>query len=147
MKINCLRCQYTSGGQLRMEYCEYHVLSATKLTGDSDKWPKLTTIGVNIHYRQERGGKASLKYHYYINSAELDCQTFANVVRSHWGIENNLPCVLDTTMNEDACQLYLGNATENLAHCRHISLHMLKADKTKKNSIPRKQMFTAMQTN
>jgi hypothetical protein len=28
-------------------------------------------------------------------------------------------------MNEDACQIYRGNAAEKLACCRHISLNML----------------------
>ena len=62
------------------------------------------------------------------------------------GIENKLHWVLDTTMNEDACQIYRGNATENLACCRHISLNMLKAEKTKKTSIRRKQGFATKQT-
>jgi hypothetical protein len=75
----------------------------------------------------------------------LDSQTFANAVRSHWGIENNLHWALDTSMNEDACQIYRGNAAENLACCRHISLNMLRAEKTKKASIRRKQRFAAMQ--
>jgi len=93
----------TEQGHGRQEYREYHMLSAAKLTGDFDRWPKLTTKGIAIHYRQEKGANASLEYRYYISSAELDSQTFANAVRSHWGIENNLHWVLDTRMNEDAC--------------------------------------------
>jgi predicted transposase YbfD/YdcC len=49
-------------------------------------------------------------------------------------------------MNEDACEIYRGNAAENLACCRHTSLNMLKAEKTKKATIRRKQWFAAMQT-
>uniref|UniRef100_UPI00345CBAC0 transposase n=1 Tax=uncultured Photobacterium sp. TaxID=173973 RepID=UPI00345CBAC0 len=53
---------------------------------------------------------------------------------------------LDTAMNEDGCQIYRGNAAENLACTRHIGLNMLRAEKTKKASVPRKQRFAAMET-
>jgi predicted transposase YbfD/YdcC len=46
--------------------------------------------------------------------------------------------VLDTTMNEDAGQIYRGNAAENLACCRHIRLNMLKAKKNEKGQYPAK---------
>jgi predicted transposase YbfD/YdcC len=51
-------------------------------------------------------------------------------MRYRWGIENNLHWVLDTTMNEDTCQIYLGNA----------------AERTKKARISCKQRFVVMQT-
>ena len=133
-------------GHGRHEYREYHVLSATALEGDFTKWPSLNTIGVAIHYRKEKDAEATLAFRYYISSAELDSQRFAKAVRSHWGIENNLHWVLDASMKEDACQIYRGNASENLACCRHISLNMLRAEKTKKASIPRKRRLAAMQT-
>jgi hypothetical protein len=47
-------------------------------------------------------------------------------------------------MNEDACQIYRGNAAENLACMRHIALNMLRAETTKMASIRRKQKIAAM---
>jgi cytochrome b involved in lipid metabolism len=39
--------------------------------------------------------------------------------------------VLDVNMNEDACQIYRGHGAENLSCLRHMTLNMLRAEKTK----------------
>ncbi|MCG2838772.1 ISAs1 family transposase, partial [Photobacterium sp. WH77] len=52
--------------------------------------------------------------------------------------------VLDVTMNEDACQIYRGNAAELLAGVRHMALNMLRLETSKKASIRRKQKIAAM---
>ncbi|XLW41753.1 ISAs1 family transposase [Pseudaeromonas sp. ZJS20] len=81
---------------------------------------------------------------YYISSADLTEERFANTVRSHWGIENQLHWVLDVTMKEDACPIYRGDAAEILATARHMALNMLRAEEEKRASIRRKQKIAAM---
>jgi predicted transposase YbfD/YdcC len=131
-------------GHGRKEARKYHILPAGALADDFPQWEGLKTIGVAIGYRIEKSGKESLDYRYYISSAELTEERFANAVRGHWGIENSLHWVLDASMNEDASQIYRGNAAENLACMRHIALNMLRAEITKKASIRRKQKIAAM---
>lgn len=133
-------------GHGRFEIREYHVMDAGRISTQFPDWPGLKTIGVAISYRLIKGGKESLQYRYYISSAQLDTEKFANAVRAHWGIENKLHWVLDTAMKEDASQIYRGNGPENLACARHIGLNMMRAEKTKKVSIPRKRRLAAMKT-
>ena len=133
-------------GHGRFEIREYHVMNAAPVSCQFPDWPELKTVGVAISYRATKGGKESIQCRYTISSADLSSEKFTNAVRSHWGIENKLHWVLDTAMNEDGCQIYRGNAAENLACTRHIGLNMLRAEKTKKASVPRKQRFAAMET-
>lgn len=128
----------------RVECREYHVLPTDTLTETFSGWPSLTTMGVAISYRLEKGQKESMDYRYYISSAALSAQRFAEAVRQHWAIENQLHWVLDVSMNEDASQIYRGNAAENLACVRHMGLNMLRAEKSRKMSIPRRQRIAAL---
>lgn len=129
----------------RQEARSYLVLPASELEGDFSDWPKLTTIGVALGYRQAKGKEPSLEYRYYISSAELTEQKFAEAVRGHWQIENCLHWVLDVTMKEDNCQIYRANAGENWAITRQVSLNMLRAEKTKV-SMPIKRKRAWMKT-
>lgn len=46
---------------------------------------------------------------YYICSEDLTAEKFANVMRSHWDVENKLHWRLDVAMNEDDCSIRRGN--------------------------------------
>ena len=70
---------------------------------------------------------------------------FAKAVKGHWGIESSLHWVLDTAMKEDDCQIFRGNGAENLARLRHIAKNVIKADKSRKASVRRKQRMTLME--
>lgn len=130
----------------RIEAREYHVLPAGELVQQFPDWKGLKSIGVTIGYRIDKSGKESLEHRYYISSAELETERFATAVRGHWGIENSLHWVLDASMNEDACQIYRGDAAEIMACFRHIALNMLRAETSKRASIRRKQNIAAMNT-
>ncbi|MBE5216023.1 ISAs1 family transposase [Pectobacterium sp. A535-S3-A17] len=131
-------------GHGRTECREYHVLDASELKEGVAEWPQLNTIGVAVSYRIEKNKKESLEYRYYISSAKLSNEEFAAAVRGHWRIENQLHWVLDVAMREDAIAIYRGNAAENLASIRHISLNMIRQEKGKKASVPRKRRMAAM---
>lgn len=129
----------------RIEARAYSVLDASQLDGDFSKWPGLKTVGLAIAYRQERGKEPGLEHRYYISSAELSEQKLAEAVRGHWSIENSLHWVLDVTMREDDCPIYVENAATNLASLRHMALNMLRAEKSKV-SIAAKQKRCWMKT-
>lgn len=145
VKATSLRNDVTiEQGHGRVEVREYHVLPAGELVHEFPDWKGLKSIGVAIGYRIDKAGKESLDYRYYISSAELVQERFATAVRGHWGIENSLHWVLDTSMNEDACQIFRDNAAEIMACMRHIAINMLRAETTRKASIRRKQKIAAM---
>ncbi|MBZ6068563.1 ISAs1 family transposase, partial [Aeromonas schubertii] len=123
---------------------QYHVLPAEEVARHFPEWKGLRTLGVAVGYQQKSKGEVSLEHRYYISSAPLERATFANAVRSHWGIENQLHWVLDVTMKEDACSIYRGDAAEILATARHMALNMLRAEEGKRASIRRKQKIAAM---
>lgn len=132
-------------GHGRAEARSYMVLSSSELEGDFASWKKLSSIGVAMGYTEQKGKAPSLEYRYYISSANLDEKQFKEAVRGHWSIENSLHWVLDATMKEDDCQIYRGNAAENWAITRQISLNMLREEPTKA-SIPTKRKRAWMKT-
>ena len=58
-------------------------------------------------------------------------ERFNALVRSHWGVENQLHWRLDMVMNEDQDRTRLGNAPENLAVLRHMALNVMQKDVSK----------------
>lgn len=50
-------------------------------------------------------------------------------VRKHWLTENINHYVLDVSFSEDACQTAKGNAPENIATLRRITLNLFKTMK------------------
>ncbi|GAB3223940.1 ISAs1 family transposase [Pseudaeromonas pectinilytica] len=128
----------------RIDGREYHVLPAGALSEQFPEWKALNTVGVAISYRIENMEKFSMEYRYYISSAELTPEQFASAVRGHWAIENSLHWVLDVVMNEDACQIYRGDAPQILACARHMAQNMLRAETSRKASLRKKQQFAGM---
>ena len=82
---------------------------------------------------------------YYISSLPNDAAQLLAATRSHWAIENQLHWVLDVIFREDDSRIRLGNGAENMAILRHISLNMLRQDKSK-GSIRVKRYRAALNT-
>lgn len=64
-------------------------------------------------------------------------KTFAQGVRSHWGIENKLHWCLDVAFSEDESKIRKENSSENMALIRHIALNLINQEKS--NSQGKKQ--------
>ena len=60
-----------------------------------------------------------------IPSKDTIRRLFAQGVRSHWSIENQLHWCLDVAFNEDDSRIRSGYAPENMALIRHIALNLL----------------------
>ena len=55
-------------------------------------------------------------------------------------MENKLHWCLDVTFKEDASRMRQGYAAENLSRLRRLALNLLKQDKTRNLSLPRKRL-------
>jgi predicted transposase YbfD/YdcC len=97
---------------------------------ETHRWPGLAAIGRIVRTR-ESAGKTTTETAYYLLSTALSPERFNDVVRAHWGIENQLHWRLDVVMNEDQDRSRLDHAPQNLAVLRHMALNVMQKDPTK----------------
>ena len=129
-------------GHGRVETRTAFITSDIDSIHEAHRWPGLASIGV-IKSVRIVAGEASYEDRYFICSFAADAEKFANAVRSHWSVENNLHWRLDVVMGEDLCRVRKDHAAENLAAVRRAALNMLRQEPTKK-SVPRKQKTCAL---
>lgn len=90
------------------------------------QWPNLT-CAVLVEVDRTVDDKTSTEQRYYIASKKrLRANAALSLVRSHWGLENELHWVLDVAFREDDCHIHAGYAAETFAVMRHITLNLLK---------------------
>ena len=123
-------------GHGRIETRKYSIISADILSQKSE-WKGLEFIGKAVN-ETFRDGKDTCETRYYLLTFS-GAKRFAKVVRGHWGIENKLHWVLDVTFREDDCRVRKDHAPENFSTIRKLALNLLRAEKSTKLSIPRKQ--------
>ena len=75
-----------------------------------------------------------------------DAPALAQVIRSHWRIENSLHWVLDVAFREDDCRVRVGHAPENLAIVRHLALNLLRQDTSRRVGLANKRFRAALDT-
>jgi hypothetical protein len=64
----------------------------------------------------------------------LSAERLNEVVRSHWGVENQLHWRLDVIVNEDQQRNRPDHGPTNLAVPRHMALNVMQKDPTKRSS-------------
>lgn len=107
-------------------------------------WPGLASVG-RITSERRLGDTTTHDMRFYVLSCCLAPQAFIDVVRSHWGIENQVHWVLDVTFGEDASRIRIGYAAENLAVVRHIALNLLRREPSRR-SLKGKRLKAALDT-
>jgi len=117
-------------GHGRIETRRYWQSTDIGWFADHEKWEGLRSVGV-VESVRDIGGQTSTERRYYLSSLALDVKKFAQAVRSHWGVENQLHWVLDVVFGEDQSRARTGHAAENLATLRRWALNLLKADTRK----------------
>ena len=97
---------------------------------DSHQWPGLKAIG-KVERMRETAAKTTSEIAYYLLSTPLSPERLNEVVRSHWGVENQLHWRLDVVMNEDQDRTRLGHGPENLAVLRHMAINAMQKEGSK----------------
>lgn len=138
-RTNVRRHETSEKGHGRVEKRYYYICPVPDDLPDRTRWAHLKAIGVAINSTQ-RDGKESSEVRYYILSEYIAARRFANAVRSHWGIENNLHWQLDVTFQEDQCRVRKGHADANLSILRRTALSMLKNETSLKVGIKNKRL-------
>ena len=127
----------------RIEERKIYTTGAIDFLPQKEEWTGLKSI-VCIHSYRDVAGKISREKRYYISSLSADPKRQGNCIRSHWGIENRVHWVLDFAFQEDGLKAKAGNIGENMAVMRHMTLNLLKSEKSSKASIPKKRFKAAL---
>ncbi len=126
-------------GHGRQENRRYWVMGQTEYLVGAEHWAKLTTIGC-VESQRQIGHKITSERRYYLLSLPLDATRFAEAVRGHWGIENQLHWILDVGFREDDARATQGYSAENLAVIRHLAVNLLTQEKTAKGGTHAKRL-------
>lgn len=129
-------------GHGREEIHDYYLCPVPDDLPDRSRWEKLSAIGILISDTW-RDGENHIEIRYYILSRYLSGKRFAEAVRNHWGIENNLHWQLDVTFREDECRIRKGHADANFSIVRRAALSLLKNESTLKVGIKNKRLVAA----
>jgi len=122
--------QTVDGDHGRIETRRAEVLGDIDFLRRGHDWPGLAAIG-KITATREIDGKATTATRYYLLSRPLAAARLAEVVRSHWTIENTLHWVLDVILDEDQARNRKDNGPENLPLLRRLALNIIRANPDK----------------
>ena len=103
-------------------------------------WTGLNAIG-GVTSTVDENGKIRTYTRYFITSV-TNIEEFAQAIREHWGIENQLHWCLDVAFREDASRARRDNSPLNLNVMRKNALSLLKSADWGRIGL-RKKMFRA----
>lgn len=110
----------------RRERRRASVLPVSRLARRPD-FPGLKAIGRIEAERTGLDGRRQNSVRYVALSRRLTPGKLAEVVRTHWSIENHLHWTLDVVFNEDDARTRKDNGPENLAVIRRLAQNILRA--------------------
>ena len=118
----------------REDLRSYLICPVPESLPDAARWKNLKVMVIAINNTM-RDGVMVIAIRYYILSRYVSAKRFAEAVRSHWGIENNLHWQLDATFSEDQSRIRKGHADTNFSTLRRTALSLLKREATAKVGI------------
>ena len=131
-------------GHGRVEHRRYWVSEDLSSINDlTSKWIGLKSVGM-VESQRHIGDKVTIDTRYFISPLKETDELFAKAVRRHWSVENELHWVLDVSFREDDSRIRRENGAENMATARHITLNMLRQEKTCKKGIKAKRFKAAL---
>jgi predicted transposase YbfD/YdcC len=132
-------------GHGRMEKRVCRVIDDLRFLDGKEDWKDLKTIiMVESEVYEKKTQKKSESTRYYISSAQGGPKQFAQDIRAHWSIENNLHWNLDVVFKEDFQLKRKGNSSENFNMITKTALGLIEAEKTKNKSKPIKRLIASI---
>lgn len=103
---------------------------------DRQQWRHVKAVGYTIRKRTEikrnDGKDVSVtsveKNTWILSKKKMTAKEFGKIARGHWGIENKLHGVIDSSFREDWSTARKDNAIENLAQMRKICYNFMSLD-------------------
>ena len=135
--------QTVEAGHGRQETRTYAIFPKPESVDPEGQWRDLCAVGMAISDRVDTQGHESVEARYYILSRLISAREFAEAVRGHWGIENNLHWQLDVSFREDECRVCRDHAPANLSVIRRFALGLLKRETSCRKGIEIKRMKCA----
>ena len=126
-------------GHGRKEQRNYLVAPVPEDFSVREQWPTLKALGLAINVT-ECDGKETSEVRYYILSTFPSAKRFAEAVRGHWGIENNLHWQLDVTFGEDDLRIHRGHGPANMSILMRTALSLLKKETSNHRGIATKRL-------
>src|SRR5512135_820383 len=136
--------QTIEAGHGRQETRTYAIFPAPEAVDPDGVWRDLRAVGMAITESTDSQGRCRLETRYYILSVLLSAKEFAESVRGHWGIENNLHWQLDVSFREDECRVCRAHGPANLSVIRRFVLGLLKRDTGCRRGIETKRLRCAL---
>jgi len=131
-------------GYGRVEHRRYWLTEDLSSIKDlTAQWVGLKSVGM-VESQRHIGDKVTVDRRYFICSLKETDELFAKAVRRHWSVENELHWVLDVSFREDDSRIRRENGAENMATARHLTLNMLRQEKTCKKGIKAKRFKAAL---
>lgn len=127
-------------GHGRIEKRVYQLLTNLSWLEQKDEWNGLNALGCAKSTIAENGEIREFT-RYFITSL-TDLETFADSVRKHWSIENQLHWCLDVVFREDASRARKDNSPLNLNVLRKTALNLVSQAQYKRIS-KKRLMFRA----
>lgn len=125
----------------RLQTREYWTLSDPALVtylNSEQQWKGLRGLGM-VRSQRQSGEEVSQETRYF--PLTFPCvKMLARAVRGHRQSENSLHWVLDVAFWGDESRVRLGHADENVAENRHISLNLLRQEKSSRVGIHAKRL-------
>jgi len=111
----------------RIEKRTVSICTCTDWPGISNEWTNLRCF-VRYDCVREIKGEKTKSTRYYISSLNsVSAQDMAKYLRGHWSIENQLHWMLDVAFKEDASNVRMDHAPENLNVLRKVAFSLLKS--------------------
>lgn len=126
-------------GHGRVEHRYYYLARVPDGFPVRDQWTNLKALGMAINVT-DRNGQETSEVRYYILSKYVSGKRFAEAVRSHWSIENNLHWQLDVTFREDDLRIREGHAPANMSILMRTALSLLKKETTLRRGMSTKRL-------